>query len=147
MKTRGVFKSGFYGLLAVALTLLAVFQILGIILYIVFRYSNPHNFQPFEMATVSGLIGGFALAGGFSANERLRVLVFSLRKIGAIFISATIAFSLFGIFIPLTDQSFPSSLTGLSGLISLIAVYLGAFLFTIGTIWFLCIIPRLFRDN
>ena len=130
--------------------ILCVFEMLlflGIILYIVFRYSNPANLQPFEMATVTTLLGGFALAGGFSGNARLVSLAFALRGIGALYIASTIAFVLFGLFLPLTEKTLPELLKEIATPVIVFGAYSGAFLFVIATGWILYVIPRIFREH
>ena len=140
-------KSVITGLYTIILYVLGLILLYGIILYVVFRYNSPENLQPFEMATVTALLGGFALAGGFSGVARLKDLTFSLRRIGALYIASTIAFFLFGLFIPLTEETLPKILTDQAVPIAVASVYIGAFLLVIATGWILWVIPRVFKEK
>ena len=100
-------KSTFIRLLQIVTGLLGACMFLGIVFFTIFHYGVAGSFQPFEMAIVTGLLGGFALTGGFSSNTRLVNFAYTLRRVGALYIIATIAFFLFGLLLVRLLIEFP----------------------------------------
>jgi len=127
--------------LSIVVYLFGLVTFLGIPLYIIARYQDP-NFPPFELATVSALLGGFTLTGGFSnaCPEDLRL---RLRTIGALYLIATIAFILFGLYQPVDKMLKGKELAQFLGVIIPLSVYLGAFALTLAITWTLWIIPNI----
>jgi len=77
-----------------------------VILYIA-RNLNETALPIFELAKISAILGGLVLAGGFFTTSP-QELKFKMRRIGALYLLATIAFVILGlalpIFAPLTEE-------------------------------------------
>lgn len=84
----------------------------------------------FQLATISAVIGGLVLAGGFLNKDTSKPdLAVSLRRIGVVYLGATLAFVVFGICFPLTNVS------SYFGYVSTIGMVIGAFSFAAGSVW------------
>jgi peptidoglycan/LPS O-acetylase OafA/YrhL len=76
--------------------------LLGMVLYLLAQYKKD-SFQPFELATVVGLLGGFIFVAAFGGKvpEGLRK---RLKRIGSLYLLATISLVVFG-FYQAADQA------------------------------------------
>jgi len=118
----------------------------GFILYTIFNYQTLQG-QPFELAKISALLGGFALTGGFSGITTHDILKFRLRRIGALYIVSTIFFVLFGLYQPLDKSDAAESLKNILKIVIPLAFYGGLIFFLMATLSFSLIIRRLFRER
>lgn len=126
--------------------LFALFTLFGLVFYIILRATKP-DYQLFELATLSALLGGFVLASGFIGqnNNNLRL---NLRRIGALYLVSAIAFILFGLYIPV--DAMPDKSEGLIRILKILmptSFYVGALTFTGATSWLLLLLPTFFRRN
>ena len=73
-----------------------VVVLLGMILYLFAQYKKD-IFQPFEMATVVALVGGFIFVAAFGEHvgEKLRP---KLKRIGSLYLLSTISLVIFGLY-------------------------------------------------
>ena len=69
----------------------------GMVLYLVAQYKMG-VFQPFELATVVGLLGGFPLVASFGEKAGEERMKNSLRAIGGLYLFAAICFVVFGFY-------------------------------------------------
>ena len=121
-----------------------VVVVTGMVLYLAAQYKKS-SFQPFELATVAGLIGGFPLVASFGdkieAGMKKR-----LKLIGGLYLFSTIMLVVFG-FYQAADQAglLPSTGSGvwMFTVIYAVTFYGGAFAFTIGMWMTLELIPQL----
>ena len=135
----GILTQGFQLVLYIFSLLLLV----AMVFYVVFTYETQTS--TFELATVAGLLGGFALAGGL-LDTKLPSLSFSLRRIGALYLVSTIALIFFGLFVPIDKQNIPS-MARITKIVMPISFYLGALSFIVATVWFLWLVPSFFRRH
>lgn len=133
------------GLLYAVTYLLATVLSFGIGVYILVRYNDVANFQAFELATITALLGGFALTGGFSTHPKLVRLTFALRKTGALYIISTISFVGFGLFYPLGEASAPAP--NFATWLAICGYALGGLTFTFANWLFMLQIPKIFKEN
>jgi hypothetical protein len=75
----------------------------GMVFYLVAQYKMG-SFQPFELATTAGLLGGFPLLAAFGGNVDNEVLAKRLKAIGGLYLLAAILFVVFG-FYQAADQA------------------------------------------
>lgn len=123
---------------------LFVVILLGLAGYLVAQY-NSSNFQPFDLATVVGLLGGFSFTIAFSDKcpDALRK---NLRLVGALYLLATISFVVLGLFIPV-DKLRIEALTGWLTWIIPLSFYLGAVPFAIAVFLTLLNIGKIIRGR
>ena len=124
--------------------LLVTITFIGVAFYIILRAVKPDS-QPIEMALVTALLGSLALAGGF-VNKGFANLAFHLRRIGALYLFATIAFLLFGFHLPIDAlQNKSEIVVNYLTIVMGITMYTGAIAFTAATTWLLVLLPRFFK--
>ena len=128
----------------VILFLLSLVVIIGLGFFVI-RYAQEPGTSPFELATVVGLLGGFALAGGFVGQKDYAVQ-YDLRRIGALYLVSTILLVFYGLYIPL-DILGADSLKTLIKIFMPITYWVGALFFLGATMWFLWIVPKFFRNT
>ena len=132
---------------------MGVLDWLSIILYIVISVlitvyisQNLPNLTPplFELAKICGIIGGLILAGGLSTISS-QSLKYEMRRIGALYLAATIAFVVLGL-------SFPIYILGIKGVshhiftaITIASMIVGILSFAFATSWLTLLIPKLLR--
>jgi hypothetical protein len=121
-----------------------MFVLTGIVLYIATQYKLV-NSQPFELATVVGMLGGFPLVAGINekANKKLSS---RLKTIGGLYLFSAIMFVVFGFYLAADQaQLIKSDSKGAWIFIAIYSITLfgGAIAF-IGGMWLtLGIIPQL----
>ncbi len=79
-----------------------VVVLLGLVMYLIAQYKSQ-QFQPFELATAVGLLGGFSF-GLAVVPDCPKQLSLRLRLIGVLYLAATIGFIIFG-FYQAADQA------------------------------------------
>ena len=121
--------------------------LVGVLLYIFLRIAKT-DAQPIEMAIVTALLGGITLAGGFIKDGIEGVN--QLRRIGAIYIFATIAFLVFGFYVTI-DGALPGDrdvfMHNYMVWVMGVTLYGGAIAFTLATTWLLVLLPKFFKNN
>lgn len=146
VRAKGRWWSGLWGKLLVGLGQLFFGVVLtGMVLYLVAKYKMG-IFQPFELATVAGLLGGFPLVAAFGDKVDDEGLRKKLRAIGGLYLFAAIFFVVFG-FYQAADQAKLVPQTG-AGVwefkVIYVATFYGAALALIFGMWMtLVIIPQL----
>jgi len=110
-----------------------------------------NSFQPFELATVVGIIGGFPLIASFTATDKINEeLKRKLRAIGVLFLFAAICFVIFG-FYQAADQAklLESGSNGyrILTVVYIVTFYGGAISFIWGIWKTLWIMPELLELN
>jgi hypothetical protein len=145
-KTKNRWWNGLWGQLLVGLGQLffaVVFP--GMVLYVVAQYKTG-NFQPFELATVAGLLGGFPLIAAFNEKVDDEGIKKRLKAVGGLYLFAAICFVVFGFYLAADEAKlFPTSGVGV-GIFNVIyaATFYGGGLSLIFGMWMsLEIIPRL----
>jgi hypothetical protein len=128
-----------YGLAYVVVVLFAI-AIVGYIVKVGFvQTGEPVGFQ---LATISAVIGGLILTSGFLDREPSKPdLAMSLRRVGVMYLVATLAFVVFGICF---------TLIGVSSYfmwVSLIGMVIGAFSFAIGSVLLAAKVPQLWSHS
>jgi hypothetical protein len=123
------------------INIFALLILIGMVFYVLLRYNDP-TFQPLELSTISALLGGFALAGGF-IDSKFKDLSFTLRRIGALYLISTIAFILFGLYVPL-DKQHIEAMSKILVFVIPTGFYIGALCFIGATSWFLWTVPSIF---
>ena len=117
--------------------------LIGMILYLLAQYSK-NSFQSFEMATVVGLVGGFIFVAAFAEHDDKK-LGLKLRRVGVLYLLATIALVVFG-FYQAADQAQLIKGGFASGWVAgfyVFTFYAGALLFCAGIVETLTVIPKL----
>lgn len=105
------------------------------------------EYEPFELAIVSALLGGFTLAGGFASRPAPR-LATGLRRVGALYIASTIAFVVFGLYITLDKVATPGdALSKVTQIIVPASFYVGAPAFTWATAWLVTLVPQIWKKE
>lgn len=100
----GVIKKFLKGFLFGIAYLPVIMFLFGIVLYIFETdFGREVGSSGFELATISAVIGGLILASGF-LEKASNQLQFSLRRIGVLYLIATIFFIVYEISFPLIDN-------------------------------------------
>ena len=124
--------------------LLVLVVLIGMILYLVAQYAKD-SFNPFEMATVVALVGGFIFVAAFGSNVDAKLRP-RLKAIGGLYLLSTIALIVFG-FYQAADQAKLAPKGGLTGdwitTFYVATFYIGAILFCIALIGTLVAIPNI----
>lgn len=95
----------------------------------------------FQLATISAVIGGLVLTSGFlNRGSSKPDLALSLRRIGVIYLMATLAFVVFGICFPLIGVACPFVYA------SAIGMAVGALCFAMGSVLLAIKIPQLWSS-
>ena len=134
--------------LTILCELFFVFVLVGMILYLVAQYQKD-VFQPFELATVVGLIGGFPLMASFMDKTEGK-LKNKLRIIGALYLLAAIFFVVFGFYEAADKAGLLKSAGALAWVLNavyVVTLYLGAITFILGMLMTLLAIPELIGTN
>ena len=122
--------------------------LLGLVLYLVAQYKLQTILQPFELATVIGLVGGFVFLAGFreSADDRMRK---RLKGIGSLCLFSAISLTLFGLYQGANQANLLSTGTaaGLAKIVYPLTFYVGAVGFIGAVFWTLWVIPDLTRNK
>jgi hypothetical protein len=117
-----------------------MFVLLGMILYLAAHYIMG-ILQPFEMATVVALVGGFIFVAAFGehVDEELRP---KLRRIGVLYLLSTISLVVFGLY-QAADQAklLQKSLTW----VYTTTFYMGVISFTAALVLTFWVIPELWK--
>jgi hypothetical protein len=96
----------------------------------------------FQLATISAVIGGLILTSGFLDREPSKPdLAMSLRRIGVMYLVATLAFVVFGICFPLIGVS------SYFAWVSVIGMVIGAFTFAAGSVLLATKVPQLWSGS
>lgn len=96
----------------------------------------------FQLATVSAVIGGLTLAGGLLDRGEARPgLALGMRRIGTMYLVATLAFVVFGVCSPLMDVSWTFMYA------SMIGMAFGAVFFAIGSVLLASKVPQLLASS
>ena len=145
-KVKGRWWSGLWGQLLVGLSQIFVGVVLtGMVLYLVAQY-KMESFQPFELAMVAGLLGGFPLVAAFANKGDDETIIKRLKIIGGLYLFAAIFFVVFG-FYQAADQAglLPSSGQGvwMFNVIYVTTFYGGALALTFGMWMSLELVPWL----
>jgi hypothetical protein len=118
-----------------------------LVLYLIALYKSE-EFRSFDLATVTGLIGGFMLVYAF-ANSCPQILKRRLRNAGVSYLISTIAFVIFGLYQAADQAGLGDTLTGTSQewfvVVYSATFYLGAIALSVAlsiTVWS---IPALIR--
>lgn len=144
-KIKGRWWSGLWSQLLVGLGQIFFGVVLsGMVFYLVAQYKIG-SFQPFELATVVGLIGGFPLVAAFGGKTE-EAMSKRLKTIGGLYLFAAICLVVFG-FYQAADQAelVPSAGLG-GGIFKIIYVgtfYGGAITFIFGMWLTLLVVPEL----
>lgn len=146
VKARGRWWSGLWSQLLILLSqIFLAFVLAGMVLYLAAQYKMG-SFQPFELAVVAGLLGGFPLIAAFGEKVDDGGLRKKLRAIGGFYLLAAICFVVFG-FYQAADQAklFPQTGAGvwMFNVVYVVTFYVGAFALIVGMWMTLEIIPQL----
>jgi hypothetical protein len=97
-KAKGGWWKGLWGQLTILLSQIFFAIVLtGMVLYLVAQY-KMEKFQPFELATVAGLLGGFPLIAAFGEKIKDEGIKKRLKTMGGLYIFAAICFVVFGFY-------------------------------------------------
>lgn len=128
-----------YGL---SFTVVALFTV-AIVGYII-KVNFGQGGEPvgFQLATISAVVGGLVLTSGFLNREPSKPdLALSLRRIGVVYLIATLAFVVFGICFPLIDVG------SYFMVVSLIGIVIGAVSFALGSVLLAIRVPQLWSSS
>lgn len=121
---------------------------IGVFFYIFLRITKT-DASPIEMATVTAVLAGITLAGGY-VQGGINGMSFHLRRIGALYLVATISFLVFGFYVTI-DGSLPSDRDPVTYWYILIVMgvtlYGGAITFAVATGWLALLIRRFFINK
>lgn len=132
-----------FRLLAPSLTVLVGFATLT---YIISYFAGKAE-PPFELAKIAAIIGGFILAGGFFSAS-MPDLGRELKRVGSLYLVATVSFVVFGLFLPISSQLQDKNLTYYIVLIPLIiSLVIATTSFSCATAWLVRIFPKLWRNG
>jgi hypothetical protein len=96
----------------------------------------------FQLATISAVIGGLVLASGFlNKGSSKPDLALSLRRIGVMYLVATLAFVVFGICFPLIEVARPFIYASAIGMV------VGALSFAMGSVLLAIKVPQLWSSS
>lgn len=138
-KLIGPVKGLVYGLSYLVVILFSA-AILGYI--IVTNFGQDGEPVGFQLATISAIIGGLILAGGLlNKGSSTPDLALSLRRIGAMYLVATLAFVVSGICFPLIEVSCWFMYA------STIGMAVGALSFAMGSVLLAIKVPQLFSGS
>ena len=88
--------------------------IVGMVLYLIAQY-KLQQFQPFELASIGGLLGGFPLMASF--GERVsQPMARTLQRIGGLYLMGAILFVIFGFYQAADEAKLLDPNAGYSGL-------------------------------
>lgn len=121
-------------------------MLVGLLGYVV-AVLPQDRFEPFELAIISVLLGGFALAGG-SLERSGSALSLGLRRVGVLYLASAIAFILFGLYVTLGkvagEGEQPPRITHIIVPSSLMVA---ASVFAFATAWLAALAPRIWRGE
>ena len=116
--------------------------ILGLFGYVLVTVPRG-EYEPFELAIVSALLGGFVLASGFISRPADK-LATGLKRVGVLYLVATIAFVVFGLYITLDKiATAGDSLSKLTQVIVPGSLYIGVPAFTWATASLVTLTPQI----
>jgi len=146
VKVKGRRSSGLWvQLLVVLYQIFFLVVVSGMVSYVVAQYKLV-NHQPFSLATVAALLGGFPLLAAFAGNGLDETIRKRLRIIGGLYLFAAVSFVVFG-FYYMADLAriIPRSGTGvwMFKVIYVTTFYGGAIALIFGMWMSLQILPRL----
>jgi len=125
--------------------LLATAAFIGVVFYIFLRITSADG-HPIEMATVTAVLAGITLAGGF-ARGGITGMSFHLQRIGALYLVATIGLLVFGFHVTI-DGALPSDRDPVVYwyivIIMGVTLYGGAIAFAVATGWLAFLLRRFF---
>lgn len=139
---------------AIRLLSLLVFQavyyvfVIGLIGYFIYALQHePGNNVAFQMATISGILGGLVLSGGLIKGKSPPGV--GLRRVGICFIASALGFILFGLYAPLLDKLPKDELSfKFSSLAFQVGFLIGIIGFSLATAYLAVLLPKLWkRDN
>ena len=105
------------------------------------------EYEPFELATISALLGGFVFAGGFMSQSETRSAL-GLKRVGALYLASTIAFVVFGFYITLDKIATEGdALSKVTLVLVPISLYIAVLAFAWATAWLVTLIPQIWRRN
>lgn len=123
--------------------LVAVLFAVAIVGYII-KTNFGQDGEPvgFQLATIAAVIGGLVLASGFlNKGSSKPDLALSLRRIGTMYLVATLAFVVFGICFPLIEVSWYFMYASAIGIVA------GAFSFAMGSVLLAMKVPQLWSSS
>ena len=96
----------------------------------------------FQLATISAVIGGLILTSGFlNKGSSKPNLALSLRRIGVVYLVATLSFVVFGVCFPLIEVASPFTYA------SAIGMSAGALSFAMGSVLLAIKVPQLWSSS
>ena len=122
--------------------------VIGLIGYFIYTLSHePGSNIAFQMATISGILGGLVLSGGLIKGKLPPGV--ELRRVGICYIASTLGFILFGLYAPLLDKLPKDELSfKFSRLAVQVGFGIGVIGFSLATAYLAVLIPKLWkRDN
>ena len=123
--------------------LVAVLFSFAILVYIIeTNFGKDGDPVGFQLATISAVIGGLVLASGFlNKGSSKPDLALSLRRIGVMYLVATLAFVVFGVCFPLIELACPFIYA------SAIGMAVGALSFAMGSVLLAIKVPQLWSSS
>lgn len=138
---------------AISLLSFLIFQavyyvfVIGLIGYFIYALQHePGSNVAFQMATISGILGGLVLSGGIIKGKSPPGT--GLRRVGVCFIASTLGFILFGLYAPFLDKLPKDELSfKFSRLAFQVGFVIGISGFSLATEYLAVLIPKLWKRD
>ena len=116
------------------------------ILIAVYIARNLSDITPplFDLAKICALLGGFVLAGGFFATSS-QDLKYEMRRIGALYLLATVAFVILGLSLPIYILKIEGAIHYIFVVLTIVSMVVGIVSFALATSWLTLVTPKLLR--
>jgi len=116
--------------------------------YIPIKHFGNADAPSFEMATLSALLGGFVLTGGFLSGSS-NALGMSLRRVGTLYLASTVSFAILGLFLPILKVIGDADSIGdyIVVWVTGISMVVGMIFFATATTWLIRILPEIWSKS
>ena len=125
-----------------------IFYFIVSILVTVYIAQNLKDLTPpiFELAKVCAIVGGLVLAGGFVANSP-RDLKFKMRRVGTLYLLATLSFVVLGLALPVHLLEVGGISQAIFTVVTFASMVSGIVSFALATSWLTMLLPKLWSED
>jgi len=121
--------------------------VVGFIVYLIYAFqSKSASDVAFQVATISGLLGGLVLSGGLIKDKTPTGV--QLKRIGVLFIASTLGFILVGLYGPILDKPPENQMTiEISKRVFQAGLLIGIIGFSLATGFLAVLMPKLWKKD